>query len=396
MTSGSGDAIAVITGCGVIAANGNGLAAFGDALAAGQSGLGEITSFDAGDTGRERAAEIHDFDEAEYLRTPKNFLDRNSALAFAACELAVRDSSLVLPDDGVVNGICVGSMGGNMDTLATFTSGLREKGPRLASPFLFPHTYANTSAGLLSIEYGLTGPHDQFCSGGAAGLEAIAFASECVRRERAPHMVAGGVEAFSEWLFRMAMGRGWLSPTEGAQECGLPFGKHRNGVILGEGAAFFVMESAHEADKRGAQIRAYVQGCGMGSSPASAMRGALRNAGVNPGTVGAVLSAAGGHMGSDQAEALAILDVFGEAQPAVVALKGMIGETLGASGALNLAAGLVALERGILPAVLGADQCAFKRLHIVCETREETVRTVLVNAGGSDAGAWVSVVLASV
>ena len=125
------------------------------------------------------------------------------------------------------------------------------------------------------------------------------------------------------------------------------------------------------------------------------MRGALQRAGAGAASIDVLFSAAGGHMALDEAEASAILDIFGTAQPAVVALKGMVGETLGASGALNLAAGVVSLEQGVLPAFPGADQCAFNGLNVVSETQEEAVRTILVNAGGPDAGPWVSAVLTS-
>ncbi|MFH1516920.1 MAG: beta-ketoacyl synthase N-terminal-like domain-containing protein, partial [Pseudomonadota bacterium] len=184
--------VAIITGMGVLAANGIGRGAFGDALAESRSGIGEIVSFDASTLRRERAAEMPDFDENDFLRSPKNYLDRTSALAFAACEMAVRESDLALPDNPLEHGLAVGSMGGNLETLSAFHEKVREKGPRLASPFLFPHTYYNCTAGLLSIEYGLGGPHAQFCSGSAAGLEAVAHATECIERGRAEVMIAGG------------------------------------------------------------------------------------------------------------------------------------------------------------------------------------------------------------
>ena len=226
------DATPVITGSGVVAPNGAGAEAFADALAAGRSGIGDLTAFDASDLNRERAAEIHDFDAKPYLRSPKNYLDRHSALGFAACETAVRDSAVTLPDPDRDCGVCVGGMAGNVETLAMFWERVREKGPRLASPFLFPHSYPNTTAGLLSIEYGLGGWHEQFCSGGAAGLEAIAHAADCVRTGRADLVLAGGVEAFSEALFRSCAARGWLAPADGGEECCRPFARDRNGTIL--------------------------------------------------------------------------------------------------------------------------------------------------------------------
>ena len=413
--------IAVITGCGVVASNGLGREAFAEALAEGRSGIGEIVSFDAADPGRERAAEIPDFDENAFLRSPKNYLDRNSALAFAACEMAVCESGCAFPDAQREYGLSVGSMGGNLETLAAFHARVQEKGPRLASPFLFPHTYCNATAGLLSIEYGLGGPHAQFCSGSAAGLEAVAFAAECVERGRTHMMLAGGVEAFNEWVFRMALDRGWISPTDGGDEECRPFGAKRNGSILGEGAAFFALESLREARERGARVLGAVAGFAVSSSASGAMRGALDRANIRPEDVDAVFASAGGYAREDAEEAEAVLEIFGEKRVPVVALKGLIGETLGASGTLNLAGAIVAIERGILPPSPESENCAVgdttgspeyserislcprkghcldyrDRLDLVRNPRPAALRTVLVNASSPGAGQWISLVVSS-
>jgi 3-oxoacyl-(acyl-carrier-protein) synthase len=361
---------AVITGCGVVAANGIGRAAFADALRAGRSGIGDLVAFDASDTARERAAEIHSFDPAPFLRSPKNYLDRNSALAFAAAEMAVRESALPLPQLDRAFGVACGSMAGNIESLAAFAAKVAEKGPKLAPPFLFPHTYYNTTAGLLSIEYGLNGPHGQFCSGGAAGLEALLFAAECVRRGRTDAMLAGGVEAFHERLFRLAVGRGWLSPIGGGEERCRPFDPARNGAILGEGAAFFIIESAESARSRGAQILARIAGTSL------------------PGAVGvprpdAIFAAAGGYPAFDAAEAESIRVASGGPSVPVVAVKSLLGETLGAAGPLALAAALVAMEGRFLPGVDGATS-AFPDLDLVAKPRRTPVGSALICAGGPE------------
>ena len=381
----------VITGCGVVAPNGIGREAFGAALAEGRTGIGEIVSFDASDLGRERAAEIVDFDAEPFLRSPKNYLDRNSALAFAACEMAVRESVAALPDTDRGHGLSLGSAGGNLETLALFHANVRDKGPRFAPPFLFPHTYYNATAALLSMEYGLTGPHEQFCSGGCAGLEAVAFAAECVARGRADLIIAGGVESFTEPLFRMAAVRGLLSPPDGGAEHCRPFGRDRNGTILGEGAALFVLESEQAARARNARVLGRVASMAIASSAGEAMCDALARAHVEADAVGAVFAAAGGYEREDEEEAFAIADLFGMKRVPVVALKGLIGETLGAGGALNLAAAVSSMQTGVLPPV-GDVTCAFEQLDLVCRPRPADLQLVLVNAGGPGGG-WVSGVL---
>lgn len=384
---------AVITGCGVAAANGIGFDAFASALAEGRSGIAEIVSFDPSGTGRERAAEIVDFDETEFLRSPKNYLDRNSALAFAACEMVVRRSGLSLPEPDAGHGVSLGSMSANVESLALFWSKVREKGPKLAPPFLFPHTYYNTTVGLLSIEYGLTGPHQQFCSGAVAGLEAVLFAAQRIEDSRANLMLAGGVEAFTEWLFRAALGRGQLSPSDAGEESCRPFSKQRNGTILGEGAALFAVEPLLDAQDRNARILGRICGCGMASSAAEAMRRALTSASVEPDEVDAVFASAGGYVEADEQEACAIREIFDNRAVPVVAVKGLIGETFGAAGALNLAAALAAFDSRTLPHLPVDRAGSIEGLNVVTQPQNSEAKTILINAGSPDAGQWMTLVL---
>ena len=384
----------VITGCGALCALGVGRTAMADALAGGRCGIGDLVSFDAGEFAHERAAEIAGFDAAPLLRSPKNYLDRNSALGFAAVELAVRESGAALPDLAAGHGLSMGSMGGNLDSLTMFHAKLVEKGARLAPPFLFPHTYYNTTAGLLSIEYGLGGPHGQFCSGPAAGLEAVAWAAECLRRGRTEMMICGGVEAFSEWLFRVAAARGWLSPVDGGEECCRPFGLRRNGGILGEGAAALVLESAESARRRGANVLAKLAGWAAASHPQESMAAALHEADISVEQVDAVFAAAGGYVREDAQEGRAIAALFERhSDVPVVALKSVLGETLGAGGPLAVAAAMACLERGLLAGGGELDEHLCEPLNLVRAPCSAPLRTVLINSGLPGAGVCVSVVL---
>ena len=391
----------IITGCGVLASNGIGREAFAAALAEGKSGIGDLVSFDAAALGREKAAELHGFDVTGFLRSPKNYLDRNSALAFAAAEMALRESGLPVPDLAKGYGLSVGSMGGNFASLALFHAKLLEKGPRFAPPFLFPHTYYNTTAGLLSIEYGLSGPHGQFCSGPAAGMEALAYAVDCIRWGRTDAMLAGGTEAFGESLFRYCAAKGWLSPNSPPEKCGTaapgcgshgteacrPFDVAGNGTILGEGAAFLCLESADGVRVRKGKVRGRIRGIGMGACAEEAISSALRDAQVLK--TEAVFAAASGRPEDDREEAVAIAKLLGN-KP-VVALKGLVGETLGTGGPLNLIAALAALESGALPGA-GEEYEAFP-VNLVRKPLSQTVNSILVNAGSSHPGCWVSLVI---
>ena len=385
---------ACITGLGVIAPNGVGREAFTAALAAGRSGIGDIVSFDPQHTGRERAAEIHDFDETPFLRSPKNYLDRNSALALAACEMAVRESSAPLPGALETTGVAFGSAAGNLHSLALFHQKVAEKGPRLAPPFLFPHAYHNTTPALLAIEYGLGGPHACFCSGGVSGLQAIACAADEVARQRADLMVAGGADAFSEPLFRAALAQGWLSPAGSGEESCRPYSRRRNGTILGEGAGVFVIESLAHAQARGALVLACVVGYGAGASPHDAMTHALAAARAQPEDVVAVYAAAAGLVKEDEQEARAVRAVFGRRAVPVVPMKALIGETLGAGGPLSLAAAIVALNTNALPPLPEEQDCAFESLDLVAAPRSMVAGTILVNACALAATSWASLAVA--
>jgi len=380
------DGSPVVVGCGVVAANGIGRKAFAGALAEGVSGIGDLVSFDASAWGRERAAEVPEFDVEPFLRSPKNYLDRSSALAFAACEMAVRKSGLAFDARDPRRGISLGSMGGNLHTLEVFAAAVAEKGPRLAPPFLFPHTYSNATIGLLSIEYGLAGPHEQFCSGGAASLMAIGKAARLLAEGRADAMIAGGAESFSEPLFRVAVERGWLSPQDSGGECCRPFASGRNGAVLGEGAAMFVLARTHPSPL------ARLLGSGAGRTPENAIRNALADARLETEAIDGVFAAAGGYPAEDAAEAAAIIDVFGKGV-SVVAPKKFFGECLGASGALNLAAALCAIRSGALPPTREEDR-EFLGETFGKRAAARPPRTLLVNAGSPDTGAWASAVLA--
>jgi len=341
----------VITGMGVVAPIGLGRDQFCRALLEGRSGIGEAVAFDTGTTGRRLAAEVAPFDESAFLRSPKNYLDRNSLLAMVACEMAVRSSAAALPSATRREGIAVGTAAGNVGSLAFFHAKTVEKGPRLAPPFIFPHTYLNTTVGLLAIEYGLGGPHGCFCTGGLAGLESVAWAVQQLRWSRSDLMVAGGVEALDPHLHRAIWALGRLSPLDGGEEGCRPFASDRNGTVLGEGAAFFVIEDAAHAAARGASVMARVLGWGRGGSARLAIERALASADVGPGQVDAVFAAAGGYPREDEEEATALAGIFARDEVSVIAPKAFFGETLGASGALSLAAAVVAIEQGIRPSI---------------------------------------------
>lgn len=309
----------VITGLGPVSAIGIGREEFAAALREGRSGIHDVTAFDVETCRVKQAAEIIDLDVNRYLHTEKNYLDRNSALAFVAARLALDDSGFA-PGESVTPrfGLCLGTAYGNVDSVQSFRDSLSEKGPKLVSPFLFQHTYNNTSAGLLAIEHTIRGVHANFCSGWAAGTEAILYALDCLRLGRADAILAGGAESLSEAVFR------------GMDSMGM-------GIVPGEGAALVMLEPEDLAGRRGARPLAALLGGASAGDLATSAELALKEAGLSASGVAMVL-------GPTPDPGLRRWPI-----------EERIGHTLGASGALALAAAVVLAEDGKCAMVNCAD-----------------------------------------
>ena len=385
----------VITGIGAVSAIGSGEAFFA-ALAGGAGGIGEVTTFDPGDTESVLAAEIAEFALEEYLSSAKTYLDRNATFSLAAAALAVRDAGFAAAaGQGGRAGVSMGTAFGCLGTMGAFWEGVLDKGPRLASSLLFTHSYANTPVSLASIEFNLAGAHGCFCTGAASGAHALADAFTHLRLGRADAMLAGGGEALSPYLYAAYAGAGCLSPGAGGPEGLRPFAASRNGTVLGEGAGMLLLETEEAAHARGARIRARVLGCGFSggagaAGPEAAMRAALAEAETPADGVDAVFASAAGVTDEDAWEAAALESLFGGRRVPVVALKAMVGETLGAGGALAAAAAVHSLETGLLPGVPGeAPEFA---VALVQAPLQSPLRRVLVNAFDARGGC-VSLVL---
>ncbi|MBN1864412.1 MAG: hypothetical protein JW808_05890, partial [Victivallales bacterium] len=189
----------IISGAGVVSPIGNTFPDYSDAIFAGDSAIMEISSFDHSGYDAHLAAEALDFDLKDFLKTPKNYLDRNTALAFGAMCSAIQHSGLDLEAlDKSRVALAWGTDLGSANTMNLFYADIQTKGPRFGKPILFPHAYSNTTISLLSIEFKISGPHINFASGACASSQAIAFAAELVENGEADIAIAGGSEAFGE------------------------------------------------------------------------------------------------------------------------------------------------------------------------------------------------------
>jgi 3-oxoacyl-[acyl-carrier-protein] synthase II len=354
----------LITGAGVVSPLGDTPEALHAALVAGRSALARCTLFPLAGDGHDAAA-VADFDPTRYLGDG-NFrpLDRTGQLAAAAAALALGDAGLdaaALATQEV--GLVLGTMYGSVRTIAEFDRRGLEAGPLYVKPFDFANSVLNAAAGQTAIWHRLRGPSTTVSTAGASGAQALALGAELIASGRATIALAGGAEELCFESFVSFARAGLLAPTGEPPQ---PFAAHRRGFALGEGAAFLVLESADSARARGARARGRLLGAascfdpgeaagdGRAEAVALAATGALAASGVTAADVDAVSVAASGGP-QDDAEARGLARALGAraAGVPVSAPKALLGDALGAAGALQATALLVALAAGELPGVPG-------------------------------------------
>ena len=361
----------VVTGIGLVSALGDEPAALHRSLVAGGDGFSEISLFDTGVLGPSRAGEITDFDPASYLGKA-NFrpVDRTARLVIVAAHLAFEDSGWTREMRGEHDvGLVLGTMFGSVHTISAFDRRALVAGPKYAKPFEFANSVINAAAGQTAIWHDLRGINSTVAGGTAAGLQALGYAVEAVRTGRSDALLAGGAD---ELCFESLYGfhRAGRLCDEGDRDrvdC-VPFGARRGGFLLGEGAGLLMLEEAESARARGAKVLAEIRGHGncydcsrcTDERAADAVRRAiglaLADAGLDAGDVAAVSAAASGSVLGDRHEAQGLAAVFGDGVPPVTAVKSMLGETLGASGAFATIALIESLRAGVLPGIRGLEE----------------------------------------
>lgn len=360
----------VVTGAGAVTPVANSAAGLHEALCEGRSGLKPIELFETegiAGLGPRLAGEVRPFEPREWLGD-RNLrpVDRTARLLLVAAQQAL-DAAGWEPElrAGRQAGLVIGTMYCSVRTIAEFDRRAVQLGPSYASPLDFANSVINAAAGQAAIWHGLPGVNSTISAGEASGLLSLATAADLIRTGRAEALLAGGVEelCFESFIGYQRAGR-LAAPGEAGRP--VPFDAGRNGAALGEGAALIALEEAAMADLRGATVLAEVLGHGAAFDPgedgagkaealARAIRQALADAGLGPDAVDAVSAGASGGVAEDQQEAEGIAAALGgrAADVPVTAVKSMLGEALGASGALQAVAALGTLADGMLPGVAG-------------------------------------------
>jgi 3-oxoacyl-[acyl-carrier-protein] synthase II len=357
----------VVTGIGTVTAIGLDRDSTWAALQAGRNGAATIESFDTEGFRSNFAAEIREFDPAQVM-DPKDArkADRYSQLAIAAAQQAMDQAALGEPDDPYRCGVIIASGIGGMLTFEDQHSRLIRRGARGVSPMFIPMMIADMASGLVSIRHDLRGPNYCTTSACASAGHAITAACDQIRLGAADVMVAGGSEAAVCPMALAGFGnmKALSARNDDPATASRPFDRERDGFVLGEGSGILVLESEEHAAARGATILGRIVGYGAsadayhmtqpdnaGHGAQASMRAALASAELAPEQIGYINAHGTSTPFNDKIETLAIREVFGDHadQLKVSSIKSMVGHLLGAAGAVEAAATVLALRDGVLP-----------------------------------------------
>ncbi len=355
----------VVTGMGVVSPVGNDVASFWAALVAGRSGIGLTTRFDTADHRTKISGQAADCVPAGFTPRDMHRLDRNAIYAIEAADQAWKQSGLdparINPDRA---GVVVGSGIGGIETIQEEVIRLHQGGPRRVSPLMVTKGLTNMASGSIAIRLGLRGPNKAVVTACSTANHCIGDAIDLIRLGRADIVLAGGTESpiTSFAVAGFSSMRALSTRNDDPQRASRPFDKDRDGFVMGEGAGILVLESEEHARARGSEILAEAAGLGDscdafhitapmedGSGSARAIRMALKEAGVNPGEVDYYNAHGTSTMLNEPGEAKALRAVFGEDMPLVSSTKSMTGHLLGAAGAIEAIASIMAIRDGIIP-----------------------------------------------
>lgn len=359
----------VVTGLGALTPIGNTLSEYWEGLINGKSGAAPISRYDASLFKTKFACEVKDFDIKDHLdRKEARKLDPFAQYAMVSATEAMADSALMESDPnvdrvGVIWGSGIGGLNTFQDEAKTYFRGTGE--PRF-NPFFIPKMIADIAAGHISIKFGLRGPNYVTVSACASSTNAIIDAYNYIRLGKADAIVTGGSEAC---VNEMGMGgfsslKALSTRNDSPETASRPFDLDRDGFVLGEGSGALILEEYEHAKKRGAKIYAEVIGGGMsgdayhmtaphpeGLGAKNTMVAALEDAEIDPSEVDYVNVHGTSTPLGDVAEVKAIQQVFGEHayDLNISSTKSMTGHLLGAAGAIEAIACIMAVQHDIVP-----------------------------------------------
>lgn len=364
----------VITGLGVVSPIGCGKDDYWDALAEGRNGVDSISLFDTEGHSARIAAEVRGFDIEPWMdKKEARRTDRVIHFVVPAADMAIKDSGLDLGKiDQEMFGVYVGSGEGGITTTHDNYEIMRQKGPSRVSPFFVPMMLSNMPAAYVAMRFGAKGPNMAVITACSSATHCMGEALHAIRRRDADIILAGGAEAAITpiAIAGFANMKALSTRNDEPLKASRPFDRERDGFVMGEGAGILVLEELEHAKKRGAHIYAEVVGCSNtcdayhitapdpeGDGSVRAMRLALKMAGWSPEQVDLYNAHGTSTPLNDKTESHAIRRVFGDYadKMPVHSTKSMLGHCLGAAGAVETIAALMAIERGIIHPTINYD-----------------------------------------
>ena len=392
----------VITGLGALAPNGNTVPQYWDALINGKSGIGYITAFDTENLSVKIAGELSDFEpENHFDRKELRKLDPFTIYHIVSSSEAISQAKLVDNVDLDRVGVMIGSGVGGIQTLEDQCEVYNSRGQRRVSPFFVPRMIANIAAGNLAIKYGFKGPNQTIISACASGTDAIGLAARAIQYGDADVMVTGGTEASVTGLTISGFAniKALSTRNEDPESASRPFDLERDGFVLGEGSATIILEELSHARKRGVEILGELAGYGStddafhitqpsegGKGAIRAMKNAIQDANLSTQDIDYINAHGTSTPFNDKTESAAISSLFKESAEKlkVSSTKSMVGHALGASGALEAIACIMAIQNDIVPPTINYTtpdpECTLD--YVPNESQQLTVNAALSNSFG--------------
>lgn len=358
----------VVTGLGLVTPLGIGVEKTWPAIIAGTSGVGRITRFDPSELPSQIAAEVKDFDPADFIEKKEiKKMDKFIQFGVAAAKMAVEDAGLRITDTIAERvGVYVGSGMGGLPAIEAAHSKFLEGGVKKVSPFFIPMTIINLVSGHIAMMHGAKGPNSAVVTACASGTHAIGDAFKIIQRGDADVMIAGGTEAV---ISPLGIGgfcamRALSVRNDEPEKASRPFDAMRDGFVMGEGAGVVVLEELSWAERRGARIYAEVKGYGMtgdayhmtipspeGEGASRCIKIALNDAGLSTEEVDYINAHGTSTKFNDENETAAIKSVFGKRayEMPVSSTKSMTGHLLGAAGGIEAIFTVLSIENGVIP-----------------------------------------------
>ena len=393
----------VITGLGLITPLGIGVDDTWTALCKGQSGIAEITRFDASGFDTKIAGEVKNFHPEDFLlkkeaKRTQTFI----AYAVAASRMAVEDSGLKIDktnEDRI--GVVTGCGLGGLHLLEETTVILQKKGPKRVTPFFIPMMIGNMAPGMISIYLGPKGPNSSIATACASGTHAVGDAFKIIKRGWADAMITGGVESVitPTCIAGFNAMKALSVRNDEPEKASRPFDRDRDGFVIGEGCGILVLETLESALERGARIYAEICGYGMsgdgfhmaapapdGEGAARCMAAALDDAGIPNRRIDYINAHGTSTRLNDVYETKAIKSVFKEKAPfiPVSSTKSMTGHLLGGAGGIETVFTALTISEGIIPPTINLDHPdeACDLDYVPNIARKTDVNTAMTNSFG--------------